>query len=98
MGKEFSRGDRAIYISTYVMTGVWFTVFVAGTTYGLTHTVQDATWVRFWKFYVVYQIAMSAVVIVWFTVGGVFDLRRMMGRLGRMDRDAGDDGVVREET
>ena len=95
MGKEFSRGDRAIYISTYVMTGVWFTVFVAGTTYGLTHTVQDATWVRFWKFYVVYQIAMSAVVIVWFTIGGVFDLRRMMGRLGRMDRDVGDDGVVR---
>ena len=96
MGKEFTRGDRAIYIATYVWNGLWFLLFIAGTIYSLTHDVADAAWQRFWRVYVYIHIALAVVVVFWFTGGGLKNIREMLGRLRRADRDLSDDGVVRE--
>lgn len=96
MGKEFTKGDKAVYVLTYAMIVGWTLVFVAGTIYNLTHDVSDTAWAKFWQVYVYIQLAISVAVVVWFTVGGFRDLKEMLRRLDVMDRDDLDDGVVRD--
>jgi SSS family solute:Na+ symporter len=95
MGREFTRGDRVIYIASYAWTAIWLIVFFVGTWYNLSHQVDDAVWARFWKFYFYIQLAVSVFVIVWFSIGGFNDIRAMLGRLREMPRDVTDDGFVR---
>ncbi len=97
MGKEFSRTDRVIYIATYAWTGIWFVVFVAGTIYNLSHEVADRAWERFWQLFVYIQVVMALFVIVWFTLGGLGNIREMFRRLAVADRDETDDGMVHED-
>jgi len=92
---EFTRRDRVLYTLTYTWTLFWFALFLVGTVYNLTHDVADASWATFWRWYVGIQFVVAAVVFVWFTLGGVADLRRMFARLRSLDRDRADDGVVR---
>ena len=94
MGKEFTRGDKFIYILNYVWTGAWLLVFAIGTIYNFTHDVSDASWAQFWRVYLAIHITVSAVIIVWFIIGGFRDLRRMNRRLETVERDHGDHGFV----
>jgi SSS family solute:Na+ symporter len=93
---EFSRRDKVLYVATYAWTFLQFGIFVVGTIYNLTHDVSDASWSRFWTWYVIVQFTAAGSVVVWFTLGGLRDLRRMFARLRALERDATDDGVVRE--
>ena len=95
VGKEFTRGDKVIYLATYVMIGTWTVVFIVGTIYNLTHDVVDSAWASFWKLYIYVELLLAAVVVLWFTTGGLRDLRSMLRRLDSMERDDADDGVVR---
>jgi SSS family solute:Na+ symporter len=92
MGREFTRGDRVIYIASYVHTGIWILVFIVGTIYNLHHDVPDAAWASFWRVYFFIQVVISLLVIVWFSIGGFRDIGSMLGRLRVMKRDALDDG------
>jgi len=94
MGKEFTRGDRIIYVATYAWTLIWTAVFVAGTFYNLSTEVPDASWMGFWKVFVIIQIVVSIIVIIWFAIGGMRDLRDMLQRLRTMVRNDRDDGFV----
>ncbi len=94
MGKEFTRGDRIIFIASYAQTAFWVLVFIVGTIYNLHHDVPDEAWAQFWKFYFVVQLVVSIFVIVWFSIGGFKDVSAMLGRLRVMQRDADDDGVA----
>ena len=96
MGKEFTRADRLIYLATYTMIGCWTLVFIAGTICNLTNDVPDSTWASFWRLYVYVELVLAVVVVIWFTMGGLRDLKSMFGRLGATDRDDTDDGVVRD--
>ena len=98
IGREFTRGDRIIYIATYFWTLTWTAIFIIGTVYNLSHAVEDATWARFWRIYVYIQVAMSIFVIVWFTIGGVRDVRSMLHSLRTLQRDPNDDGDTRTES
>ncbi len=98
MGKEFTRGDKVIYILNYVWTGAWLLVFAVGTIYNLTHDVADTTWAGFWRTYLVIYIVVSAGIIVWFVAGGFRDLHRMNRSLKTRERNHADDGfVIRDE-
>jgi SSS family solute:Na+ symporter len=92
---EFTRRDKVLYLVTYLWTFFWFGLFAVGTVYNLTHDVSDASWARFWRWYVGLQFVAAGVVFVWFTLGGVRDLQRMFARLRTSQRDETDDGVVR---
>ncbi|HBC46722.1 MAG TPA: sodium:solute symporter [candidate division Zixibacteria bacterium] len=94
MGKEFTRGDKFIYILNYVWTGGWLLVFIVGTIYNLTHNVSDESWLAFWRIYLVINVVVSSVIILWFLIGGFRDLTRMNRRLELFDRDHRDDGFV----
>jgi solute:Na+ symporter, SSS family len=93
---EFTQRDKVFYIATYCWTFFWFALFVTGTVYNLTHDVSDASWAAFWRWFVGTQFLAAGVVLVWFTIGGLRDLRRMFARLRTQQRDLADDGVVRE--
>jgi solute:Na+ symporter, SSS family len=93
---EFSRRDKIFYVMTYCWTFSWFTIFVVGTIYNLTHDVADASWSRFWRWFMGVQFTMAGVVLVWFTIGGLRDLRRMFARLRETELDPDDDGIVRD--
>jgi len=94
MGKEFTRGDKFIYIISYAWIFLWTVIFIVGTIYNLTHDVSDATWLIYWKYYVIIYAVVSAVVLVWFTIGGIFDMRAMFRQLATMKRDDTDDGFI----
>jgi SSS family solute:Na+ symporter len=98
VGAEFTRGDKVIYIATYCSTGFWTLVFIAGTYYNIRYPgkVTDSHWVNFWRYFLWYQVTVSVVVVIWFTIGGFKDLRDMLSRLSTMKREASDDGFVRD--
>jgi len=95
--REFSRGDKVIYILTYIWIFGWTIVFILGTIYNLLHQVSDAAWMKFWIVNVWLNVAVAIVVVIWFTIGGVIDLKAMRHRLETLVRDTRDDGFVSEE-
>lgn len=97
MGKEFTRGDKIIYIATYAHTAIWITIFIVGTIYNLHHDVADERWASFWKVYFYIQVTISIFVMIWFSIGGFRDIGAMLRRLRIMKRDAMDDGTVLDE-
>ncbi len=94
MGKEFTRGDKIIYIGAYAWTFAWTVVFIIGTWFNLTSGVSDAAWMGFWRAFIMINIVVSGLVIIWFAIGGTRDLKDMLRRLSTMTRDHGDDGFV----
>ncbi len=94
MGKEFTRGDKIIYIGAYTWTFAWTLVFVIGSYFNLTSEVSDQAWMSFWRTFILINIVVSALVIVWFAIGGTRDLKDMLHRLSTMTRDHKDDGFV----
>ncbi|MDK9698939.1 MAG: sodium:solute symporter [bacterium] len=96
MGKEFTRGDRIIYIVNYVWTFAWFGVFIYGTIYNLSHEVSDSGWMTFWKIQLAINIGLAVVTVFWFTFGGFKDMGRMFKTLKNRKLDHTDDGFIRE--
>jgi SSS family solute:Na+ symporter len=98
MGREFTKADKFIYSLSYVWISSWTLVFIAGTIYHFARGARDSSWMAYWKYYVLIYLAASIVVVVWFTIGGVRDMRSMFRALGVMKRDDRDDGyIVRAE-
>ena len=99
MGREFTRSDKVIYVATYAWTASWVVVFVVGTVLNLTGGVDAASWMHFWKTYVMIYLVASIFVIVWFSVGGIINLKEMIRTLRVMKRDHADTGfVMRDKT
>jgi len=98
IGKEFTKTDKLIYVVNYLWTGVWTLTFIIGTIYNLSHDVSNEAWMTFWKYYLVIQIGMALISIVWFTWGGFRDLKAMMVQLRSDERDHSDDGWVTENS
>lgn len=73
----------------------WFLVFVVITIWNLIHIWPDERWAAYW-FYaaIVLPILLGTVTSVWFTIGGVRDLRTLFQRLRVLHRDIHDDGTV----
>ncbi len=96
MGREFTRFDKFIYIINYIWTFGWTAVFIVGTIYNLNNEVSDDAWMAFWQVYVIIHVVLATVTVLWFSVGGLRDLRAMFRRLAHMKRDDRDDGFIRQ--
>ena len=94
MGREFTKTDKLIYIISYVTNIFWFIIFIIGTFYNLYNPVSDAPWMVFWKYFVIINLVYSFFVIIWFTIGGFMDLKKMIHSLKSDERDDDDDGWV----
>jgi len=97
MGAEFTKSDKLIYILNYVWTGMWTLIFIIGTVYNLSNPVSDSSWMKYWEYYIYLNMVASIIIIVWFTVGGISDLKHMISSLQSDRRDHGDDGWVHNE-
>jgi solute:Na+ symporter, SSS family len=97
IGKEFTKGDKIIYLAAYTWTFCWVVVFLIGTVLNLTGDVPDSAWMSFWRIFVLINLAVSVIVVVWFTVGGIADFKNMIERLRHMVRDPNDDGWVKKD-
>ena len=51
-------------------------------------------WLRFWHVRIWIEIGVSAVIVFWFTWGGIRDLKRLLRELDARSRDDADDGFV----
>ena len=98
MGAEFTKSDKLIYILNYVWTGMWTLIFIIGTFYNLSNPVSDSSWMKYWEYYIYLNMVVSIIIIVWFTVGGINDLKHMISSLQSDHRDHGDDGWVHRKS
>jgi len=96
MGKEFTRGDKFIYVLTYTWTFAWVIVFIIGTIYNITHSAGNGPWMSFWKTYVWVYLIASVMVLFWFSTGGIMNLKDMIRQLKTMTRDHRDSGFVQD--
>ena len=97
MGAEFTKSDKLIYILNYGWTGMWTLIFIIGTVYNLSNPVSDSSWMKYWEYYIYLNMAVSIIIIVWFTVGGISDLKHMISNLKSDYRNHKDDGWVHNE-
>lgn len=96
--KEFTRGDKIIYAVTIGWTLLWVLVFVAGTLYNfIVQPIENSQWLQFWKIYTYIFLGVSIIVTIWFTIGGIKNLREMIAALRSNLRDHSDDGFVKRE-
>ncbi|MFH1616010.1 MAG: sodium:solute symporter [Planctomycetota bacterium] len=86
--------DKIIYLAVGGWFLTWFIVWIIMTIYQLTIGISDIGWSRFWQIYIYAQYALVVIVIVWFMIGGVKDLRRLFRDLATMERNDLDDGMV----
>jgi len=100
---EFGRRDKFLYVMTWSWNLVWMAVFAVGTIFFLSRRLTDGgwsgydtQWLRFWHTRFWIEIVISSLVMVWFTIGGVRDVRRMLRDLNARQRDDTDDGYVHD--
>lgn len=100
---EFGRRDKFLYVMTWSWNLAWMAVFAIGTIFFLTRRLAaggwsgyDTQWLRFWHTRFWIEIVVSSLVMVWFTIGGVRDVRRMLADLRARQRDDTDDGYVHD--
>jgi hypothetical protein len=80
-------------------------IFTTWTIFFLTREIQggdwsryDSWWLGFWHTKIWIELSVAVVVIVWFTIGGVRDIRALLRTLSERDRDDADDGFVSRTT
>lgn len=98
---EFGKRDKVLYVMTWSWNLLWMAVFAIGTLFFLSRRLTaggwsgyDAQWLRFWHTRFWIEIVVSSLVMVWFTIGGVRDVKRMLRDLNARQRDDTDDGYV----
>ena len=94
IGKEFTIEDKITYLVSYIWNIFFTLVFVFGTIYNLSNSVSDESWMVYWKYQIYINVVFSFIIIIWFTIGGFVDIKKMFQSLGASERDHGDSGWV----
>ncbi|HEV7300239.1 MAG TPA: hypothetical protein VGN72_12790 [Tepidisphaeraceae bacterium] len=93
--ENFSRGDRFLSGALFTWTMTLFAAFIIVTAINLVSPWSDRAW---WRWVVVNNIylpiGIGLLTTVWFTIGGIGDLRRLFHKLRTQPRDVLDDGMV----
>jgi SSS family solute:Na+ symporter len=93
--EHFTRGDKFVSGGLFVWGMFWFAVCIGGTIWNLASPWPVSWWARYWRVTaVLVPLVIGSVTAVWFTWGGVRDLRRLFRSLRTVQRDARDDGTV----
>ena len=97
--EHFSPGDKRISIALFVYSMLWFAIFAVVSLWNLGRMwlgrgpAPDSWWVGYW-FYtgIVWPIVLGTITSVWFTIGGVSDLRKLFAALRLTAANPTDDG------
>lgn len=95
---EFTRTDKAISLSLFIYRIFWFMVFAVVTAWNLIPGWgwPESWWSHYWHYQAIWlPFALASVLVVWFTWGGLKDIRQLFIRLEqKKDEDPTDDGTV----
>ncbi len=94
--REFSGSDKWVTWITISWPLVWTLIFVIVTIYNLSAEVPAESWLSFWHVWTWFVFATGLVILLWFTIGGFRDLRRMFARMRTLLDDERDDGQVHD--
>jgi len=93
--QNFTLGDKWLAGGLFGWSMFWFVVLVIGTIWNYIAPWPIAVWSHFW--YVVaigLPILFALVASVWFTWGGILDMRKLFARLNNERVDVLDNGMV----
>ena len=96
MNADFNRKDKIIYSMLLVWTFGLVVMFGVLTAVNFIHELPDGFWIGFWKYYLIVFFSIGTVVTVWFTIGGIMDMKRMFRKLSEQTCSNMDDGRVVE--
>lgn len=92
---DFTRSDRWITAGIFWWSMAWFAIFLVGSAAYLIHPWSNLAWAHYWGVAAIWlPLVVGVITTVWFTIGGLRDLRVFFRRLQAQARDAGDDGSV----
>ena len=94
---DFTASDTAIYLFKIGWAIFFFTAFIVGTIAGLTVGIDDHIWILWWGFKVSITVTIGTLTTIWFLIGGIFDLKRLVTDLKHIHRDNHDDGTVTDK-
>jgi SSS family solute:Na+ symporter len=93
--ENFTRGDKWIAGALLAWSMFWFVVMVSGSIWNLISPWPLSAWSKFWHvFGIGAPIAFSVITGVWFTWGGIRDIRLLFRRLAVEKVNHLDDGTV----
>lgn len=91
---EFSKSDRFLAIFLVAWNAVNFIWFVVFSIINLFYPVTDMGWATYWHVTIIINIILSVPCAIWFTIGGIIDIRALFRHLETAVRDENDDGRV----
>ncbi|MFA5688840.1 MAG: hypothetical protein WC959_06815 [Kiritimatiellales bacterium] len=91
---EFSLRDKLVYVLVTIWTVGLFAIFVAVTLIGKIKGLPIEFWAAWWKYYVYVTLFLGIVTTIWFSIGGIKEIREMFRMLSTSERDNSDDGSV----
>lgn len=92
---EFTRGDRWIAGGLFGWTMFFLVVFLAGLAWNLISPWPVAWWKSYWWIIgVIIPLIVGILTTIWFTIGGLKDLRSFFDALATARRDSTDNGRV----
>jgi len=104
--KDFTRGDKWIAGSLFVWSVTWFSIMIVGTAWNLLgqsglvswiHPWSNPAWINFWHVTAIgLPILITVITGLWFTWGGIHDIRALFRSLKTYQIDNTDNGTVRE--
>ncbi|HEY9248639.1 MAG TPA: sodium:proline symporter [Rariglobus sp.] len=93
--ENFTKGDKWIAGGMLVWSLTWFGVMVVGSIWNLISPWPLVWWSRFWHVVGIgIPVVITVVVGVWFTWGGVRDIRALFRRLATTEVNDNDSGFV----
>ncbi len=94
---EFSRSDKVLSLAMIGWNAAFFLWFVIFSIANLVGFVSDAAWAKYWHVTLISYIVLSVPTAVWFTIGGLKDIKALFKHLDKAERDDSDDGSVLSE-
>ena len=92
---EFTRGDKWIAGGLFAWTMLWLGIFCIGLVWNFVRPWPLAWWAAYWHVVGVWApLVLGVFTTVWFTIGGLRDLRHFFSALAVAQRDNRDDGRV----
>jgi len=95
--EHFSFTDKVLAFSLIGWNVLGFSFFCIVTVIHLTIGTSTEWWLKFWHFYLMLLLCIGAPAVVWFTIGGIGDIRALFAALKTAPRDPTDDGRVEPE-
>ncbi len=94
VGKEFTLGDKVIYIVAISWAAIWFAIFVVGTVWNFMFDVPDSAWASYWFWVIIINAGAGIIITVWYVIGGTKNLFELFSALKNAKRNELDDGTV----